>query len=216
MARIKAHLPNNKLGGHRHTRPSRHAPVKALKERLELGALWLSHRIGRKGRTDLIPGAAHVGSPIPGTRQAETGETIRMGRLPFLFLVALLGVAQPTYAQGYALPPRSSPDEAMRDFNAHKALPGLPNLKKPVFIVRKALVCSSLNALGNPNVGLLVATGACASVNRRVRVSVLLPVDAEDYVNSHVFGAIQIAWRSANRSVGNVYTGWVRIDQLTN
>lgn len=113
--------------------------------------------------------------------------------------------------------PRPNPiDVAMQDLNAGLGLPGLPNLKVPVYVAKNTLICSSLGTLSNPNVDVLLVTGACALLDHRMRVSVLVPADAQTYIESYVFGAIAVEWRAEEMSNATVRRGWLRTSALQN
>ena len=107
-------------------------------------------------------------------------------------------------------------DLALADYQASRPLPGLPDLKVPVYLNKGELACPSLKTLKNPNVYVLLVTRICIVSGRRLRVSVLPPVDARSYLNSHVAGGVRITWRAEELSNGNVNTGWVNISALRN
>jgi hypothetical protein len=107
-------------------------------------------------------------------------------------------------------------DKAIEDLNAGRQLPGLPNLRVPVYLSRRSLICPSLNALGNPNIEMLLITRTCTTLDRQIRVSVLVPTDSQSYLNSHVFGSVRVAWRTEDMSNGNINSGWVNISALHN
>jgi hypothetical protein len=115
---------------------------------------------------------------------------------------------------------QSSPDPkmkaAVRDWSAHRGLPGLPSLQKPVFVIKGSPLCSSGGALLNPNRAAVIWTGACALATRDMRVSVLVPTDMRTYLEDHYSQIVEVSWRSANISDGNVYRGWTFIASLKN
>lgn len=81
---------------------------------------------------------------------------------------------------------------ALQDLKNGRDLPEMPNLNKAVFLVKGSVICSSPGALGNPNRDLVLFTGACAATSRDVRVSVLPPSDAQEYLRDHYFGIVAI------------------------
>lgn len=111
---------------------------------------------------------------------------------------------------------RGSVDQALQDFAAGKPLPGMPNLKKPVFLVAGAIVCESPGALANPNKDVLVTIGACALTESRHRVSVLPPRTQPQYLDSYVFKMVQVVWRSADISDATAHSGWTNILNVQN
>lgn len=107
-------------------------------------------------------------------------------------------------------------DAALRDLKAGRSLPGLPDLKKLVYVTPNSLICRSPGALANPGTAGLLITGACIVFDRRIRVTVYPPRDSEEYIQNHLFNMVAVGWRSGDISDGNVFTGWVRIDGLEN
>jgi hypothetical protein len=107
-------------------------------------------------------------------------------------------------------------EAALYDLQNHLPLPGLPSLKKPVFLAKGATVCSSAGALGNPNRDITLAIKACTIIPRTVRVSVLNPDDAKEYITDHYFGIISVVWHSDEISDATVHVGWTYISELTN
>ena len=112
--------------------------------------------------------------------------------------------------------PKTDMDAALQDLAAHRRLPGLPDLKKPVFVIPQSLICESAAALANPNTQFLIWSGNCIVADRKIRVSVFPPRGSEEYLNAHVFKMVSIGFRSAEISNGNVFTGWVKINSLEN
>lgn len=110
----------------------------------------------------------------------------------------------------------SAIDKAIEDLNAGRPLPGLPDLKLPVYLNKGELACNSLGALKNPQVGQLLLTRSCIVSSSRVSVSVLPPVDPRSYLESHVAGSVRITWRAEELSNGNVNVGWVKISGIRN
>lgn len=106
--------------------------------------------------------------------------------------------------------------QATADWFAGRSLPGLPSLKAHVYVGKNTLICPSVNALGNPNVDVLLLTRTCALTSNRIRVAVLVPTDAKTYIDSHVFGAIIVELRSEEGSNATVRHGWVRTSSLQN
>lgn len=111
---------------------------------------------------------------------------------------------------------QSNVDEAIRDLLSGKPLPGLPNLKKPVFLAQNSFICTSKGALANPNKDILLSTKACVLTDKKMRVSVLSPRGQEDYVDSHVSRVIEITWRSPAMSDATAYSGWVSMKSIGN
>jgi hypothetical protein len=107
-------------------------------------------------------------------------------------------------------------DAALRDLAAHRTLPGLPDLKKPVFVTSGSLICKSPGALANPNTQALLMTGSCVVFDHKIRVSVFSPRDRQEYLNDHLFNMVLVGWRSDEISSANVFTGWVQINRLGN
>ena len=97
---------------------------------------------------------------------------------------------------------------ANMDWAARRPLPDLPDLSKPVYIIEGVFVCESPGALRNPNKDVLLVIGSCTMTQKRMRVSVFPPRTHEQYVDSHVFRMVRIAWRSLEQSDATVYTGW--------
>jgi hypothetical protein len=128
---------------------------------------------------------------------------------PFL---AILGV----FAAAPAIAQSGSPQQAQRDYSDGRPLPRLPDLRKPVFLASGSAACTSRGALANPNRDIVVATGACIVTPRKLQVSVFAPANANDYMESHVFGSIMIEMRSAEISNATAYRAWVDVKSLQN
>jgi hypothetical protein len=105
---------------------------------------------------------------------------------------------------------------ALADAKAGRPLPGLPRLDAPVYVQADAMVCESLGALANPNQAVSLLTKTCTLVTQKQRVQVSLPADFQQYIEMHAWGAVRVSWRSAQSSVANVYTGWVKVTELRN
>jgi hypothetical protein len=106
--------------------------------------------------------------------------------------------------------------EAMRDLRANRPLPGLPNLNKSVFVIPQSIICESPGELANPNTQMLLKAGVCAVSDKKIKVTVLLPRDEEEYISDHVHNMVSIKIGSRTASVGNVFIGWVKIPSLKN
>ena len=105
---------------------------------------------------------------------------------------------------------------AIQDLYAGRPLPGLPDLDKVVYLSKSALVCSSPGALANPDTAATQFVGACQQNSARTRVQILQPRTQQQYIECHIFGYVQISWRSARISDATAYSGWVRISALSN
>lgn len=124
-----------------------------------------------------------------------------------------------TWSVSHPIPPRPTDprlDSAMRDLYAHKSLPGLPSMKKPVYVTARSLICSSAGALSNPNKDVLIVAKACIVVGHPMKVSLLPPIDQQQYIDDHYWQMIAITWHSGDVSDGNTYSGWVKISDLRN
>jgi|SRR5579859_1033916 len=107
-------------------------------------------------------------------------------------------------------------ESALQDFNVKHPLPGLPSLRKAVFLTKGSVVCSSPGAFANPNRDLVLLTGACLITPRDIKVSVLPPTGAEEYIRDHYFHMVAITWQSDEVSNGTVRVGWTQISRLRN
>lgn len=132
-----------------------------------------------------------------------------IGKICLLLSIALASVQVVAQSQ-------SNVDEAIRDLHSGKPLPGLPDLRKPVFLAQNSFVCTSQGALANPNKDILLLTKACVMTDKKMRVNVLSPRSQEGYINSHVSRVIEITWRSSAMSDATAYSGWVSMKNLSN
>ncbi len=107
-------------------------------------------------------------------------------------------------------------ERALRDWQAKRPLPGMPNLRKPVFLVKGSLVCDSAGSLINPNKKELLFLGVCAPAPRDIRVSVIPPTDAQEYLRDHYHQIVSVVWHSDEMSNASTYKGWVLISGLRN
>jgi hypothetical protein len=107
-------------------------------------------------------------------------------------------------------------ESALQDLKDRHPLPGLPSLKKAVFLMKDSIVCSSPGAIVNPNRDLVLLMGACALAPRDIRVSVLPPADTDEYLSDHYHKIVAITWRSNEISNGTVHTGWTQMSRLRN
>ena len=105
---------------------------------------------------------------------------------------------------------------AMADMAAHKPLPGLPDLHRPVYLKPMSKICGTRNELANPETDVELAMGVCITNKHVIRVTIYPPRDADEYLNDHMFGMVSIGWRFGEISNGNVSIGWVGIGQLRN
>ena len=112
--------------------------------------------------------------------------------------------------------PQGTVEDALRDFYAGKTLPGIPNLKTPVYLSAGSIICYSPAAQANPNKDVLVSMGECAVTEIRIRVSVRQPRGQEDYMNGHVYRVVEVVWKSAAQSDATVYSGWTATRNLEN
>ena len=108
------------------------------------------------------------------------------------------------------------PSNPLGDYMAHRPLPGLPDLQRSVFLNSQALICESPGALANPNIKITVHLGVCNVTDRRIKVSVFPPTSQDEYFQDYVSKMVSVGWRSEEASNGNINSGWVRIDDLTN
>ncbi len=107
-------------------------------------------------------------------------------------------------------------DQALYAFNHHHKLPGLPDLRKPVFIRKGSLVCDSPGALVNPVRYATIMIGACAVIQSKKKVLVLAPKDAGQYIEDYLFRYIAVTWGSEEMSNANSYIAWTPISALRN
>jgi hypothetical protein len=115
-----------------------------------------------------------------------------------------------------AINPPGSMHEAMEDLKSRRPLPGLPDLNKPVYIRGKALLCSKMAGLRNPNVMALLMTRTCSIVEGPIRVMVLPPADDEAYLEQHIYKLIRVQLQAQAISDGGRYVGWIDMDALSN
>jgi hypothetical protein len=134
----------------------------------------------------------------------------RFDLLAGCLLTAAFVLAVPAYGQR-----PGDINAAVADFNAQRPLPGLPSLKKPVYLTANSKVCDSPDSYANPNTAITVMVGACAIVPRKIQVMVYPPTDRENYVRGHVFGMVLVGLRSGEPSDGNMYRGWVSTSSLS-
>jgi hypothetical protein len=117
----------------------------------------------------------------------------------------------------HAAPPiRTTTDVALSDFKQGKPISGLPDIKKPIYIMPKVLVCGSAGALANPNIQVLLLTEACIFTKVKMRVNVRIPRDAQQYIQNYVYSTIQVSWDAGEVSSRSVESGWVYLDGLAN
>ena len=129
----------------------------------------------------------------------------------------ILGAAVSLFGAPFVLAqPQGTVEDALRDFYAGKNLPGIPDLKQPVYLSRGSIICSSPSAQANPNKDVLVAIGECAVTEIRIRVNVRQPRHQEDYMNGHVYRVVEVVWRSAAQSDATIYSGWTATRNLEN
>ena len=107
-------------------------------------------------------------------------------------------------------------EDALTDFYAGNALPGIPDLKRPVYLSAGSIICSSPGAQANPNKDVLVAMRECAVTEIRIRVNVRQPRGQEDYMNGHVYRVVEVVWKSAAQSDATIYSGWTATRNLEN
>jgi hypothetical protein len=111
---------------------------------------------------------------------------------------------------------RTTTDVALSDFKQGKPIAGLPNLKRPVFIKPETLICKSADTLANPNVPVLLYTGACISTRMKIKVNVHIPRDVEQYLQNYMYSMVQVSWEAGEVSSRSVESGWVYLDGLVN
>lgn len=133
----------------------------------------------------------------------------------FCFFIASFVCAVNSKAQNNP-PLRTDTDVALRDFEQGKTLAGLPDLKKPVYIKPKVLVCESASSLANPNVPGLLLTRVCAYSEKRIKVNVLVPQDAQTYMQNYLYSMIEVSWPVGELSGRRMAYGWLHFHGLTN
>jgi hypothetical protein len=114
-------------------------------------------------------------------------------------------------------PPQTSISvhDLVAKFNAGQPVPGLPDLRGPVFVEGNAVVCQSPGALRNPNRDITLTTGACRSLNgARVRVFVHEPRTAQSYIEAYTFRSIYISGAPRSMSSADWLGGWVNLNDL--
>ena len=132
-----------------------------------------------------------------------------------LFFIASFVFAVNSQAQDTP-PLRTDTDMALRDFEQRKTLAGLPDLKKPVYIKPKILVCESASSLANPNVSGLLLTRVCAYSEKNIKVNVLVPQDAQTYMQNYLYSMIEVSWQTGEHSSRRTAYGWLYLNGLTN
>lgn len=147
------------------------------------------------------------------TSKGFTAETVCAGHLGRISAALDTEVEKSLPAK---IPKPNALQLANEDLLKNRPLPGLPNLNAPVFLVETALICESLRGLENPNISAAVLTKACV-INRQLRrVQIVIPTTSDSYLESHVFRSVRVTWRADSPSIGNVFSGWVRISSLRN
>lgn len=104
-------------------------------------------------------------------------------------------------------------------WNAGTPLPKMPDLKKPVFLEKGAFICVSPGPLVNPseeNIKIALYTETCALSNKRKRVMVHPPRNAQSYSEAYYGGYIKISLTSGNVSDGNIDYLWTLPEYLKN
>ncbi len=105
---------------------------------------------------------------------------------------------------------------ATQDLNEGKALPGLPDLTKPVYLSSGSTVCNTIASLANPNKDILVQIGECTISRNKIRVNINVPATPESYLNAHMQRAVEIVWRPEAQSNANRFSAWTAIRNLEN
>jgi hypothetical protein len=127
-----------------------------------------------------------------------------------IFLVILASAAHSAPSM------RTTTDVALSDFKQGKPIDGLPDIKRPVFIKPNTLICKNAGALANPNIPVLLNTGACISIRMKIKVNVHIPRDVQQYLQNYVYSMAQVSWQTGEASSRSVESGWVYLDGLAN
>jgi len=157
--------------------------------------VWYA-RAAEQGDENAVSALKRVGPATPSSSQSRTMAAMNSG-------------IRPAQATGPI-------EVALADFRQHKPLPGLPDLRQPVYLQATSLVCKSRNGLAIPDVRLALTTGTCTAAQERVRVSVLQPTAVREYIDSHFLRAVQVILVNRALSDATVRGGWVRTDDLSN
>lgn len=144
-----------------------------------------------------------------------------------LMIAALLVIALPAYAVDRLAAggvPKESP--GLDSLEVQPALlPGLPNLKKPVFLSKDSLACvSAYDVVGttkafpfridDPQILAALRANGCAFSDKEMRVIVTLPdADSELYLMQKEWQFVGVYWRNPS---GQVWHGYTMIRNLHN
>jgi hypothetical protein len=147
-------------------------------------------------------------------RERLMGACIRAGAVTAIAAaLVMIGMCSSSLAQ---LRPRADARNAVRDYMQGKPLPGLPDLKKPVYVKPGSWLCSTPGTLANPNKDVLVAMHACFVAPVAARVMVYPPSTDQRYVEAYVYQIIEVGVIPAQISNGRPQYGWTELSNLRN
>lgn len=95
-------------------------------------------------------------------------------------------------------------------------LPGLPDLAKRVYIMPGTLICNSGGLLSGGAARTALLIGECSVIKTKMEVKVFPPTEGEAYMEGAYHNIVLVGRRSDKISDGRLFTGWVKIDRLTN
>lgn len=107
---------------------------------------------------------------------------------------------------------------AIHDWQLKRSLPGLPDLKRPVYVKTGVIACNESEDLVNPHKAELFWLGQCVQTGHNiVNIRVIEPVTEREYITGHIFHIVEVIWWDEGKpSSGNIYTAWVHTDDLAN
>lgn len=144
-----------------------------------------------------------------------------------LMLAVLLAIVLPAHsADRIAVEGARKPPSGLDSLEVQPALlPGLPNLKKPVFLSKDSLACvSSYDIVGtskafpirvsDPQILAALRANGCAFSDKEMRVIVTLPdADSELYLMQKEWQFVGVYWRNPS---GQIWHGYTMIRNLHN